>query len=378
EQVEIFCHGGRQTARLILDELITSGARVAEPGEFTRLGFLSGRMDLTKAEAVADIIAASTTVSHNVAREQLLGKYAEHVSMLRSRLVDILVEVEVSIDYPEEEITPENKRSLLQSISDCIELLERLVDTYRSGRIIREGFKVAIGGRPNAGKSSLFNLLLKQERALVTATPGTTRDYISEWIDLNGVAVNIIDTAGLRQTRSRVEKVGQDAARKIFSGCDLLIWIVDLSRKGWRRTLKEDLKQLENFPIWLVGNKIDLLNKGPAENEKHYFDDQSLTPVSCLTSRGMKRFRQLLDQTVNQALPDLTSGVVVTSARHRQKLIVALRYVKKTRKKVRIGDFPELIVFELKQALNEIDEITGKIYNEEILDRIFSKFCIGK
>ena len=243
DQVELFCHGGSQVVQSILRQLLDSGARAAEPGEFTRLAFLSGRLDLTKAEAVAEIIAANTQSSLEVAREHLLGAYGREVDMLRDGMVEVLAQVEASTDFPEEEISPAESRRLLDLVEKCIDGLTALAESYTGGKIIREGYRVAIGGRPNAGKSSLFNLLLKQERALVTPTAGTTRDYLSEWIDLEGFAVNLVDTAGLRpggsadlDERRVAAQVGIDAKNRSCRSCknrEVVIRQQDRSCFGW-------------------------------------------------------------------------------------------------------------------------------------------------
>jgi len=376
QQVEIYCHGGRQIVTKILNELLASGARAAEPGEFTKLAFLSGRIDLTRAEAVAEIIGANTTTSYQAAREHLLGTYSEHINMLRQKIIDIISEIEASIDFPEEDVDTLEEKRLIESVDEIIGSINQLAETYTGGRIIREGYTVAIAGRPNAGKSSLFNLLLRQERALVTPTPGTTRDYLSEWIDLGGFAVNLIDTAGLRGRGGPIEKAGQKSAMKIVSNADLLLWMVDLSEQDWEVTLQADIPFLKKYVNLLVGNKIDLLKDyrkvlGQAK-------DTDLTPISCLTGKGINTLKKKLLECINERMPDLTSGVVVTSARHQQKLKQSVKYLRAAKKKMSQSDSPEITAFELRQAAGAIDEITGKVYTEDILERIFSKFCIGK
>ncbi|NOY89410.1 MAG: tRNA uridine-5-carboxymethylaminomethyl(34) synthesis GTPase MnmE [FCB group bacterium] len=375
-QVEIFCHGGRKVVQLILDEFIADGARVAEPGEFTKMAFLSGRIDLTHAEAVAEIIAADTDTSYKAAREHLIGSYQQQIDRLQNDLINILAEVEASIDYPEEEINTADKERLLRTTDVIMLQLKELVDTYQSGRIIKEGFKIAIGGRPNAGKSSLFNLLLKQQRALVTPQAGTTRDYLSEWIELKGFKVNLIDTAGLRQGGGMIEKEGQKSARKIIDSSHLLLWMIDLTQKSWQKTLKTDLESLKKYHIVLLGNKIDAID--PSLLKHQYIKEKHILLVSCKTGKGINNLKSKISEIINESMPDLTSGLVVTSARHRQKLMIARSYLRKAKMKIKNNETPELTAFELRYALNALEEITGKIYNEDILDRIFSKFCIGK
>ena len=376
DQVEIFCHGGRQIVTKILNELIASGARAAEPGEFTKLAFLSGRIDLTRAEAVAEIIGANTTTSYQTAREHLLGAYSKHINMLRQKIIDIISEVEASIDFPEEDVDTLETENLVHSVDEIIRSINELAETYTGGRIIREGYTVAIAGRPNAGKSSLFNLLLRQERALVTPTPGTTRDYLSEWIDLSGFAVKLIDTAGLRERGGPIEKAGQKSAMKIVSDADLLLWMVDLSERDWQTKLQADIPFLNKYVNLLVGNKIDL--PGDPRRVSKRAEALHLIPISCLTGKGINQLKKKLLECINETMPDLTSGVVVTSARHQQNLQAALKNLRRAKSKMKSGESPEITAFELRQAAGAIDEITGKVYTEDILDRIFSRFCIGK
>jgi len=372
EQVEIFCHGGRQVVKEILDRILLSGARAAEPGEFTKLAFLTGRMDLSHAEAVAEIISANTQTSYKSARQHLVGAYSEHIDKLRTDIVEILAEIETSIDFPEEECDFIDSNKLLLNLDKIVKQTYLLLESYRGGRIIKEGYKIAIAGRPNAGKSSLFNLLLKQERALVTETAGTTRDYLSEWIELEGFAVNIIDTAGLRQKGGSIEKAGQKSAMKIIRDADLLLWMVDISGKNWEYSLKSDLKSFGEIDNMIIFNKIDLLKK---ESKPH---GQNEINISCLTGKGLKKLKKNIISLINKNISDLTSGQIVTSSRHRQKLSSSLKNLKKARTKLKQNETPELTSFDLRQAVNDLDEITGKIYTEEILGRIFSKFCIGK
>jgi tRNA modification GTPase len=374
DQVEIFCHGGQRVVQLILQEILRLGARVAEPGEFTRLAFLSGRIDLSRAEAVAEIISANTDHSFKAAREHLLGAYSDHIKALRERLVDVIAEVEASIDYPEEEIEPAGKAEQLRILDEVIHSIEKLVESYDGGRIVREGFKVAIAGRPNAGKSSLFNLLLRQERALVTPTAGTTRDYLSEWIDIGGFAVNIVDTAGLRQSGGAIEKAGQASAQKIISEADLVIWIFDLSQRDWKSKLEKDAGGDLGQHKLLLGNKIDICTKGAVDTA----GKAGAVCISCTEETGLKDLHEALLTEIRDRMPDLTDGHLVTSSRHAQKLGEALESLQAGRTKIEANETPELTAFDLRQAAGHIDEITGKIYNEEILGRIFSKFCIGK
>jgi tRNA modification GTPase len=265
---------------------------------------------------------------------------------------------------------------MLRSLDSVIDKVQELIDSYSGGRILKEGFKIAIAGKPNAGKSSLFNLLLHQERALVTPTPGTTRDYLSEWIDLDGIAVNLIDTAGMRKGGGQIEKAGQISAKKLMDEADLILWMVDLSLKNWQQAVKSELKSLNKYRILLAGNKIDLVVN--LMSLKQISSDNDFTLISCKTKKGIRQLRKKIISLINVHMPDLTSGLVVTSARHKQKLQATVKSLRNGRKQLKLDASPEIIALELRLAIGAIDEITGKVYNEEILEKIFSKFCIGK
>ncbi len=372
EQVEVYCHGGRRVVQAILDTCVESGARPAEPGEFTKLAFLNGRIDLTRAEAVAEVIAANTDMSLRAGREHLLGAYANHLESLRSRLVAVLAEIEADIDFSEEDTGAAGPDKLRRELAEVAEQVEQLLASYTGGRIVREGYRIAIAGRPNAGKSSLFNRLLRQERALVTPTAGTTRDYLSEWVDIDGLAVNLVDTAGLRRGGGSVEKAGQQLTETILEQADLVLWLVDLSDTSWPKRLSADSKKLTGRNVLLFGNKSDLI--APSDKTT----DRKILAGSCKTGRGLKALRQEIVEMIRRNLPDFTSGLVVTSLRHQRKLKTALASLKKTNLVLKQGESPEIVAFELRRAVDALDEITGRIYNEEILGEIFGRFCIGK
>ncbi|MFH1686285.1 MAG: tRNA uridine-5-carboxymethylaminomethyl(34) synthesis GTPase MnmE [bacterium] len=375
QQAEIFCHGGYAVVRRIFDVLLAAGARAAEPGEFTKLAFLNGRIDLTQAEAVADIIAAHTRTSLAAASEHAIGAYAEHVGSIREQILDVLAEVEASLDYPEEDLQAQAIPAIRAQLSAAGGEVGKLVATYERGRIVHEGFKCAIAGRPNVGKSSLFNLLIESERALVAATPGTTRDYLDEWINLDGVAVQLIDTAGFREDSDEIEMEGQRKAIDQLKSADLVLWLVDVNDADWAKQLYADLKTHKIISKMLVGNKIDILYSSQKRHESTPFFD---VEISCLTGEGVDRLRGLLSGRIHAMQPDLTSGQVVTSQRHAQKLSQAESLLQEVDQKLADGHGLELAAFDIRQAITAIDEIIGRVYNEEVLDRIFSKFCVGK
>jgi tRNA modification GTPase len=363
KQVEIFCHGGQFVLKRILSDIFACGARPAEPGEFTKRAFLAGRIDLTKAEAVADLVASKTEYSYNAARRNLLGEMSQDIDIIRDSIVELLAEIEALIDFPEERLETAERDRQLGLLDNIIKSIEELMDTYRAGKIIREGYRIAISGRPNAGKSSLFNLLLNESRAIVAPVPGTTRDYLTEWIDMEGLAVSLSDTAGLREVSGTVEREGQRAAHKILAESDLIIWIADISKKTWRKSLELDLKKLASYKeITVILNKIDLIDTGRLRKMLDEYKAKEYRFLSCKTKKGYKLFRKKLAERINLSLPDLTDRLVITSERHQQKLLLSLKSLKKAGAGIRRDESPDLIAFEIRHAINAIDEITDILY----------------
>ncbi len=381
KQVEIFCHGSQYVLNRVLEEIYEYKIRPAEPGEFTRRAFLNGRIDLARAEAVAEIISSKTDFAYNAARQNLFGLLTEKVELIRSRIIKILAEIEAGLDYPDEELDFSGRKQLSENV-DCIKNeIKELADSYRAGRIIREGFNIAITGRTNAGKSSLFNLFLNQERALVTSAPGTTRDYLTEWIDLNGQAVSISDTAGLRSKAGLVEKAGQELALKILKNAHLVIWMSDISGRSWQKELKRDIKGLPANKTIIVYNKIDKIADFKKRSSAILSTDKNVlseVALSCKTKAGFKQLKDNIINSISDFMPDLTDSLLVTSKRHQQKLLKASHLLASVKTALHKNQPSELVAVDLRQVINEIDEITGRIYNEEILDDIFSRFCIGK
>jgi len=379
EQAEIFCHGGMVVLRKILEAVYRTGARPAEPGEFTKRAFLSGRIDLTRAEAVAELIGSKTSYSYTAAKKNLLGEMSAYINEIRESAILLLAEIEAGLDYPEEYLETAEKEKLVTSCAALIAQIDDLAKSYRGGKIIREGFRVAIAGRPNAGKSSLFNLFLNQTRAIVAPIPGTTRDYLTEWIDLEGVAVALTDTAGLRKKSGEIEKAGQAAALEMMDQSDLIIWIGDISRKRWKSELEKDLSDFPyDHKLLVILNKADLVDDCKDKLEKVNESGHEGLCLSCKTREGFEGLKRALVERIQTDMPDLTDRLVVTSERHKQKLDLALKSFERGKELIETDETPELIAFELRQGIGAIDEITGRIYNEEILDEIFARFCIGK
>jgi len=375
DMVEIYCHAGQFLAKAILDNILTHNCRPAEPGEFSLRRFLNHGVDLTKLEGSAEVVAAKTDLAYRLTKEHLLGSYSEHLAVLREKMVHLLAEVEADIDFPEEEsIGSIGREKLGRALDGIIEDIERLISSYSAGKIIRDGYRVVILGPPNAGKSSLFNCLVKQNRALVTPIAGTTRDWLSEWIDINGLPVELYDTAGLAEGRGRVEKEGIAATRRLIGRADLLLVVHDLAA----RTAPSSAATIPTGrDIIYVFNKIDLVSKPDTALGKKRAKlppGAAVCAVSALTGKGMSALTDLIAAV--SGLADLSDTLVVTSHRHKTKLDRARRHLLSIRRKKSLP--PEMISFELRLAAEQIDEITGHIYTEEILDDIFSKFCIGK
>jgi tRNA modification GTPase len=375
DMVELYCHAGQFTLKAILDNILELNCRIAEPGEFSMRRFLNHGVDLSKLEGTAETVASKTDLAYRLSREHLLGAYGDYITSLRKQIVHLLAELEADIDFPEEDSVGGMGRSLLrEKLGQIIDNLEQLSASYKHGRIIQDGYRVVLLGPPNSGKSSLFNRLIKQSRALVTPVPGTTRDYISEWIDIEGLPVELFDTAGLREGRGRVERAGIEATRRLIKQADLILYLYDLAGKIYD---PPGLKTSREQQLLIILNKVDLLaNKktrlgkwGAKLDDKHEH-----CVISAKNGIGVRFLIKMIYKKAGVA--DLTSSLVVTSHRHKVKINACLKHLRKIRKIS--GMPPEIISFELRQAANSIGEITGSIYTEEILDEIFANFCVGK
>ena len=373
--VEIHCHSGYAVLRAILGEVLAQGARLARPGEFTLRAFLSGRLDLSQAEGVLEVIQARTQASLRVAAAHLGGGLGRRLTEIRAALLGVLAQLEAALDFPDEgaELSPEDLREKLAGPS---QYLANLLETYKQGRLLREGVKVVLAGRPNVGKSSLLNRLLDADRAIVTDIPGTTRDVIEETLTLQGVALLVSDTAGLREARDLVEELGVARSREHMSQADLILYLVD----GSKPLSKEDVQvfgDLAERPVLIVMNKMDLPPKLKAEDLRPH-TSRPVVAISALTGQGL--------QNLEEAVVDLvlgggvqTGGEMITQARHAELLNRAQAGLDQGRELLQQADPPwELAALEVKEALLALGEITGEEVGEAVLDHIFSQFCIGK
>jgi tRNA modification GTPase len=373
--VEIHCHSGLGVLRRILELTLAKGARLARPGEFTLRAFLSGRIDLTQAEAVLEVIQARTEAGLRVAAGHLEGRLGRGLRQTRETLLGLLARVEAALDFPEE--TGELPAvTVAGALGPQIEALENLAATYQEGRLLREGLLVVIAGRPNVGKSSLLNSLLARDRAIVTEIPGTTRDLVEEVITLAGVPVRLSDTAGLRPAQDRLEELGIKRTRERLSQADLVLYLVDGSLP-LDPEARRDLTELKEKPGLAIINKIDLPQE-LAEPDLQEATHLPLVKTSALTGAGIDNLKQrIVDLALGGGLNP--AGEMVTQARHHQHLRQCLTCLNRGRNLLMASDAPwELVALELREAIRELGEITGQEVGEDILDRIFAEFCWGK
>jgi tRNA modification GTPase len=361
--VEISGHGGSLVAARVLGAALDAGARMARPGEFTERAFLNGKLDLTQAEAVMDLISAGTPKAARAAAAQLEGRLGEKITTLRAELIECVAHLEAFIDFPEEGIDPESGAALCKRMEGIAAHLSLLLSTANEGRLLREGITLALCGAPNAGKSSLLNRLLGAERAIVSATPGTTRDTIEERASLGGYPFRVIDTAGLRETQDPVEREGVERARRAASNADLQIHLVDASDPS------PALQQLYPGEM-LVLNKIDLVKDRAGLPEA--------VTISCRTGEGIDSLVQAILAKVTGSTGEASPDGAAINARHQECLRRAALALNEAIVLLGAGEPPELIAVELRSSLTAVGEVVGAAGTEEILGKIFSSFCIGK
>ena len=366
--VEISCHGGVLISRRILELLLRRGARAAEPGEFTQRAYLHGKMDLTQAEAVMDLIGAQTDLALRAATEQLEGRLGERLRELRDRLIEVLAHIEAFIDFPDEDIDPATGGALLAKIDAVRAGASALLATARPGRILREGVRTVIYGAPNVGKSSLLNLLLGCERAIVSARPGTTRDVIEETIDLRGIPLRLADTAGVRESDDEIERAGMERTQRQIERADLVLHVVDASDPIAYSLLPIANSQSRTL---LVLNKCDL-------GEHETWRGVEGVRISCLKNEGIAQLGDAIFAKITGGNAAQRDWSVAINARHEAALQTALRFADAAREAFASGLSPEFVAEELRAALNAVGDILGRVDHEEVLGKIFSTFCIGK
>jgi tRNA modification GTPase len=373
--VEINCHGGLIPLRRTLELCLRAGARLADPGEFTRRAFYFGRVDLAQAEAVADLIAARTDEAAQAALAQLSGRLSARIADLRSGLVGLLAHLEAQLDFGEDDLAPLGAPELAERLAALAAEVAELLRSSEQGKLLRQGVRVALVGRPNVGKSSLMNALLGEERVIVTPFPGTTRDTIEETVNIHGVPVVLVDTAGLREAGDAVEQAGVDRARRALAEADLVVLLLDRSAP----LQPDDRDLLGTLPAdrtVVVLNKCDLPPALPVGQASRLSSEA--VEISALTPAGLDRLRESIAERIGVTGQRGTGEVIVTSVRHQQALQGALEALERARSGAERGATEEYLAEDLRAALASLGEITGATSREEIINEIFEKFCVGK
>lgn len=369
--VEIACHGSPFILEQVLQLLISKGARMATPGEFTLRAFLNGRIDLSQAEAVADLIASNSAASHDIAIKQIRGGFADQIKDLRAQLVNFASLIELELDFSEEDVEFVHREELVVIINKIRAVLRPLIESFKLGNVIKNGVNVVIAGKPNAGKSTLLNALLNEERAIVSHIAGTTRDTIEEVLNIDGVLFRFIDTAGLRHTDDSIEAIGVQKSMEKIDQADLVVYLYDVNT-----TSAEDLKieieklNIDREKLLVVGNKADLTSELIAGTEADLY-------ISAKNkNRIVELKRAFVDKVINKTLA--SQNTIVANIRHYEALKNAYTSLDQVLSGIDAHITTDLIAFELRQALEYLGEISGEVTNDEILGNIFSKFCIGK
>ena len=367
--VEISCHGAPVVLHFCLERAVNAGARIAEPGEFTLRAYLNGRVDLPRAEAVRDLIDATTIYQARVAAQQMEGSVSRRIHPVKEQLLELIALLEAGIDFAEDDVSVAPASEIIRRLEPIHNDLSKLAASFETGRLVYGGFTLAIAGRPNVGKSSLFNRLLAQDRAIVTAIPGTTRDLVSEATAIDGIPVKLVDTAGIRKGGDLVESLGIERSYQAMADADLTLLVIDVSDE----LTEEDhalLERLQDRRPLLAGNKCDLAKRVP--------DIPNLLPVSAVTGQGIEQLKQLiLRRLAPQGIAAPESGSI-TSIRHEKLLQESLEALQNARRAVDFQIPHEMLLLDLYAALRPIDAITGATTADDILNRIFSTFCIGK
>lgn len=374
--VEINCHGGHLISEKVLELVLKNGARHAEQGEFTKRAFMNGRIDLSQAEAVMDIIHGKTEKSISLSLEQLRGDLRDKIASFKKALLDVTAHVNVVLDYPEEGIDDPLPSNLRENLENVYAEADRLISSYDKGKKIKEGIKTVIAGKPNVGKSTLLNSLLKEERAIVTHIPGTTRDVIEEIINIKGIPLVLTDTAGIRKTEDIVENIGVEKSKKFIENADLVLLVLDASREleSEDREVIEEIQNHNKKTIVLL-NKIDLERKIELEE----FNLENILEISAKDNIGIEDMEErIYSYIVEENVEDSSEKLIITNIRHKAALEKTKDAIRNIFETIDAGMPMDLISVDLKEALDSLSEITGEISSEDILDHVFGNFCVGK
>lgn len=373
--IEINCHGGVVSTNRVLEEVVKSGARIADPGEFTKRAFLNGRIDLSQAEAVMDIITAKTDLAMKSAVMQSEGSLSKEINKLRAYLLDVLALIEYDVDFTEDDEEPDETVPIRvsESLDKAIVDMQKLLKGANEGKIIREGLKVTIIGKPNVGKSSLMNALLQEKRAIVTDIPGTTRDVIEEYINLGGIPVKITDTAGIRETEDIVEKIGVERSKEKLEEADLVILMLDTSRPLEDED-REIIESIKDKKVIVLLNKVDLERKMDLDQLK---DLDNFIEISAMTGFGLNDLKDEIKELFFNGEVD-NESLIITNSRHKQALYRALENCENAQNRLKMNEFLDLISIYVTSGLRALGEITGSELEEDLVNKIFSEFCVGK
>lgn len=375
--VEINCHGGVVPLQKILNLVLDVGARLAEPGEFTKRAFLNGRIDLSQAEAIMDVITSQTEAGLEVAMDQLEGGLSDQINNISQKILRLLAHLEASIDFPEDEIEDFNPEELEKRVIEILSEIEDLLATSKRGRIVKEGIQTAIIGKPNVGKSSLLNALLQENRAIVTEVPGTTRDVIEEVINLDGIPLKIIDTAGIREAKNEVEKIGIEKSQKFLKRADLVLLVLD-AHCGITAEDRKIIDLAAGKDTIIVVNKTDLESKLDLKELKEELNIEAIVETSATEGIGIKELEELISDMVFGGQVKSTDQTLITNLRHKEALEAAYEDMKRVKKTIK-QDLPaDFVTIDLKAGLEKLGKITGDTVDEDIIDRIFADFCLGK
>ncbi|HHY41701.1 MAG TPA: tRNA uridine-5-carboxymethylaminomethyl(34) synthesis GTPase MnmE [Thermoanaerobacterales bacterium] len=378
DMVEINCHGGLAAQKRILRLVLDSGARLAEPGEFTKRAFLNGRIDLSQAEAVIDIIRAKTDKALSLANRQLSGGLSNKINAIRHRLLDVLAHIAANIDFPEDDIPEASTDYIAKEVGDVKEAVGDLLKRISAGRVIREGLATLILGNTNVGKSSLLNALLDEERAIVTDIPGTTRDIIEEYIDINGIPIKIIDTAGIRETADEVERIGIQRAIKYLEEAELVLLLIDISRELTQDDINL-IKLIKDKTTIVVINKVDLPAKIDEEDVKRMIPAERIVKISALKQEGIQDLKNAIYEVITAKIGGIgNEGLIGAGERQRQAIEAAYNFLDRALLAIKSFVPIEMVELDIRDAWQKLGEITGDTVTEDIISTIFEKFCIGK
>lgn len=379
---EINCHGGIQITKQILQLVLENGARIAEAGEFSKRAFLNGKMDLTKAEAVINLINSKTNTEARIASNNLEGDLYNKIKTLREDLIELLAHIEVSVDYPEYDYEEIENVNVINLLNKKIDEINKILDTYEQGKYIKNGVNVVILGKPNVGKSSLLNLLSKSDKAIVTDIPGTTRDIIEEKINIGNIVLNVSDTAGIRETDDIVEKIGVKKSIEKINEADLAIYLLNVEDKIEDKDL-EILSKIKNKDVKLIVviNKIDKKEKSKFDTIMEQLEElkiENVVQMSIINNYGIDELKEKIERIFNTCDLDFENELIITNERHRDLLKRAKDFLNEARNQIENNEPIDVVSIVIKSASKSLGEIIGSDVNQDIINKIFEKFCLGK